>query len=69
MNCAHCGRPRPLNPWITGIRYDKGVPVAVLHQCECRKGEAPWASVTRGERQQAYLAEMSKWAACEMACE
>ena len=67
MRCS-CGRLLGLNPWITGIARKDGVPVAVEFQCPCGKGESPWAAVSREVRQQAYLAELSRNAASEMAC-
>lgn len=68
MRCAVCDRPRPINPWVMGIEYDDNwVPIAVRYQCPCLKGSIPWPDASREQRQQAYLAEMSR-TTCEMAC-
>lgn len=63
MKCSRCFRPRPLALWIVGIAFDTATrdPVAIEYRCVC--GElryVAWAAVTRAEREQAYLAEMSR---------
>lgn len=70
MRCPCCSRPRPLNPWITGIWYDmKEVPRAVAYKCICGNNRhIPWPDATREQRQQAYLAQQSRDATCEVMC-
>lgn len=62
MKCSVCDRPRPINPWVTGIWYDmKSVPRAVAYRCRCGNNrDIPWPDASREQRQQAYLAEMSR---------
>lgn len=69
--CKCCGKPRPLDPPIIGIAYDTAMkePVAIEYRCRC--GEPcyiPWPAATDAEREQAYLAEMSREAASEVMC-
>jgi hypothetical protein len=71
MNCPVCGATRPVNPWITGIIYKPYTndPLAIAYRCvpPCTNNRnIPWASATRDQRQQAYLAQLSRDAANEM---
>ena len=68
MNCPVCKRSRPLNPWITGYNSDphRG-PKEITYRCICLfERTIPWPEATRREREQAFLAELSRQAANEM---
>ena len=66
MRCS-CGRPRPLQPVIIGLQRGlNDEPALALWNCVCGSTRAiRWADATEAERQQAYLAEMSRQT-CEM---
>lgn len=72
MTCTVCDRPRPMNPWITGIIYKPytDIPLAIAYRCDPPCGnnrDIPWAAATVQQRQQAHLAQASRDAASEMA--
>ena len=69
MSCA-CGRPRPISPVILGIQYDtNNAPALILFNCECKSTLAiPWASATRAQRVEAFLADLARDGKSEMTC-
>ncbi len=74
MHCNCCGAPRPKNPWITGIWYEKDdiTPKMIAYRCvpPCTNNrDIPWSEATDAQRNQAILAQQSADAACEMAVE
>lgn len=68
MKCPCCQRPRPLDPVIDGIWYRPftDIPTDIAYRCVCGSNRSiPWADATREQRQQAYLAQLSRDAASE----
>ncbi len=70
MRCACCNRIHPLVLPIIGIQRGlDDAPALILWNCECGTTMAiRWNEASDAERRQAYLAELSRMATCEMAC-
>ena len=69
MPCACCGTPQPISPEIIGIQRDlKDEPALILWNCPCKTTRAiRWGDATRGQRVEAFMAEMARQGKNEMA--